>query len=106
MRISDWSSDVCSSDLHEERAGSNTASSFGGVASLSEADLATRNKLLLNQFGGYFTVSGKKNNDSISWLINPSIKITDDILLYASTAKGVKSGAINTVAVQIGRAHV
>ena len=33
---------------------------------------------------------------SYSWLINPSYKVTDDILLYGSLAQGVKSGAVQT----------
>src|SRR5690606_7778112 len=93
---------------HEKRAGSNTATSFGGATNLSPADLALRERLLLNQFGGYFSIAGKKSFDSVSWLINPSFKITDEILLYASTARGVKSGAINAVAkpIRIGTAVV
>lgn len=83
---------------HEKREGSNTATSFGGASGLSATDLARRESILISQFGGYFTVAGKRSFDSVSWLINPSIKVSDDILLYASTARGVKSGAINTVA--------
>lgn len=83
---------------HEKREGSNTATSFGGAANLSAADLALRERLLINQFGGYFDIAGKRSFNSVSWLINPSFKVNDDILIYASTARGVKSGAINTVA--------
>ncbi len=34
------------------------------------------------------------NNTSYSWLINPSYKLSDDILLYSSLGKGEKSGAV------------
>ena len=83
---------------HEKRAGSNTATSFGGANNLSQSDQALRERLLINQFGGYFDIGGRKSFNSVSWLINPSFKLSDDILIYGSTARGVKSGAINTVA--------
>ena len=86
---------------HEVRKGSDTASSFGGVDALSASDLTLRNTLLRNQFGGYFAVAGKNTNNSVSWLVNPSYKITRDIMIYGSAARGVKSGAINTVAVPV-----
>lgn len=41
------------------------------------------------------TVVGQDIDDSaVSWLINPSFSLTDDILLYASIADGQKSGAV------------
>jgi iron complex outermembrane receptor protein len=86
---------------YEKRTGSNVASSVGGAANLSAADLGRRNTLLLNQFGGYFAIKGSADNTSLSWLINPSYKVNDNLLFYGSVARGVKSGAVNTVAVPI-----
>lgn len=88
---------------YEKRKGSNTAYSFNGVpdSQLSASDLALRQDLLRRQFGGYFSVSGEDSSSAISWLINPSYKITDDVMIYASAARGVKSGAVNTDAVPI-----
>jgi iron complex outermembrane receptor protein len=51
-----------------------------------------------NQLG---IVNGEAiNATSYAWLINPSFKITDDVLLYASASHGEKSGAVlfNTTA--------
>ena len=83
---------------HEKRSGSDTTALIGGASNLTPAQVAQREQILINQFGGYFAIAGKRSFDSVAWLINPSFKVTDDILLYASTARGVKSGAINTVA--------
>ncbi|HEY3301113.1 MAG TPA: TonB-dependent receptor [Methylophilaceae bacterium] len=35
-----------------------------------------------------------QSNSSLSWLINPSYKLSNDVLLYASAGKGIKSGAV------------
>lgn len=35
-----------------------------------------------------------QSNSSLSWLINPSYKLNNDVLIYASAGKGVKSGAV------------
>ena len=43
----------------------------------------------------YATVIGEPINDgAFAWLINPSYKITDDVLLFASASGGGKSGAV------------
>ena len=83
---------------YEQRKGSNTGYSFNGVpdSQLIPSDLALREDLLRRQFGGYFSVSGKDSSGAISWLVNPSYKITDEVMVYASAARGVKSGAVNT----------
>jgi iron complex outermembrane receptor protein len=42
------------------------------------------------------TVEGLAIDDSaVSWLINPSYSLTEDVLLYASIADGQKSGAVS-----------
>ena len=85
---------------HEEREGSDTSSSFGGSNSLSASDLAARNARLLT-YGGYFNLSGRAGNNSVSWLFNPSYRISEQTLVYASIGRGAKSGAINTGAAPI-----
>src|SRR3546814_15175002 len=50
---------------------------------------------IFSAFGGPFLVEGKRTYRSFSWLINPSYKLTDDILAYASVSYGEKSGAAN-----------
>lgn len=86
---------------YERREGSNTGYSFGGSTDLTTAEQTQQANLLRSLFGGYFTLTGKQSGTSVSWLVNPSYKITPDILLYASAARGVKSGAVNTVAVPV-----
>jgi iron complex outermembrane receptor protein len=86
---------------HEKREGSDTGSSFNGAAGLTAAEQAQQANLLRTLFGGYFSLKDKQTDNSVSWLVNPSIKVTPDLLLYASVARGVKSGAVNTVAVPV-----
>lgn len=81
---------------YEERSGSNRGYSFGGAQDLSAADQLQRDTLLFNQRSGDFYVQGSKDDTSVSWLINPSWKVTPDLLVYGSVASGSKSGAINT----------
>lgn len=85
---------------HEQREGSDTSRSFNGAAVLSAADQAAQDKQILS-YGGYFDLSGRANNNSVAWLVNPSYKISNDFLVYALLARGAKSGAINTNAAPI-----
>src|SRR3546814_7317910 len=41
MRISDWSSDVCSSDLHDDTAAHGSGTDDGNRANIGRLDLAT-----------------------------------------------------------------
>ncbi|PZQ21557.1 MAG: hypothetical protein DI569_11570 [Sphingopyxis macrogoltabida] len=77
----------------ETKKASNTGSSFGGDT--LPAGLAPFRAALVNAFGGPFLIEGKRTYRSFSWLINPSYKLTDDILAYASVSYGEKSGAAN-----------
>ncbi|VWX54287.1 conserved exported hypothetical protein [Novosphingobium sp. 9U] len=86
---------------HETRKGSNTGFSFNGAQGLTAAETTQQTNLLRSLFGGYFSLADKQSNNSWSWLVNPSLKITPDLLLYGSVARGVKSGAVNTVAVPV-----
>ena len=77
----------------ETRKASNEALSFGG-APLTGA-LAALAPFRAAVAGTPFTVTGKKTSDAVSWLINPSYRITPDVLAYASASYGEKSGAAN-----------
>ncbi len=48
--------------------------------------------------GGVFNISDAKTTDSVSWLVNPSYRLSDNVLVYASASYGEKSGAANTTA--------
>lgn len=74
----------------EDKRASNQALSFGGAA--LPAALAPYRAAVT---GAAYTVSAEKKKGEVSWLINPSYKLTDDILAYASVSRGVKSGAAN-----------
>ena len=78
---------------YEEREASNQGLAFGGVP-LSGA-LAAYAPFRAAVAGAPFLVEGQKESGSFSWLINPSYRLTDDILAYASVSYGEKSGAAN-----------
>ncbi|WP_448661998.1 TonB-dependent receptor [Sphingomonas sp. CJ20] len=77
----------------ENKKASNTATSFGGAT--LPAALAPARAAIVTAFGGLFRVSDERTTDSWSWLVNPSFKLSDDVLLYASVSYGEKSGAAN-----------
>ena len=71
-------------------------STLANGAPLVSTDNATADAIRLAQTGvSYAPVEGQKiEDDSISWLINPSFQLNDDVLLYASASAGEKSGAV------------
>lgn len=77
----------------ENKRASNTATTFGGAT--LPAALAPARNAIVSAFGGLFAVSGARTTESWAWLVNPSYKLTDDVLLYASVSYGEKSGAAN-----------
>ncbi|WP_034157261.1 TonB-dependent receptor [Sphingomonas sp. ERG5] len=77
----------------ETKRASNTGSVFGGAP--LPALLEPARTGIIAAFGGIFSVADSRTTDSWSWLINPSYKISDDVLLYASVSYGEKSGAAN-----------
>ncbi len=77
----------------ETKKASNTPTVFGGAP--LPAQLAPARTAIINAFGGLIGVAGKRTTDSWSWLINPSFKLSDNVLLYASVSYGEKSGAAN-----------
>ena len=89
---------------HEDRTVSVIGSAAGGLT-LSPGLALTLRKATLAKIGGAYAATGglfdigaSKATDSVSWLINPSFKLTRDVLLYASASYGEKSGAANTTA--------
>ncbi|MFM7027633.1 MAG: TonB-dependent receptor [Chakrabartia sp.] len=79
-------------------------STGGADLSATPALLAARNATLANFGGtavaaaGAYQLEGRARRGSWSWLINPALKITPDILLYGLASYGEKSGAANTAA--------
>jgi iron complex outermembrane recepter protein len=80
---------------HKTNNISRTSSRFDGGTVASTGN-ATADAIRAAQLGAdYATIEGDPIEDeAIAWLINPSYKLTDDVLLYASASKGEKSGAV------------
>jgi iron complex outermembrane receptor protein len=72
-----------------------TATYYDGTPLVSTGSLAA-DSIRTGQTGAaYTTIIGEPiDTGAISWLVNPSYKVTDDILLYASASGGGKSGAV------------
>ena len=85
----------------EKRTNSYQSWWWGGTA-LTAANFSGASTTELNAANGIRNanarttalVSTEKSDRSVSWLLNPSYKLSDDVLLYASTAYGEKSGAV------------
>src|SRR3546814_12973034 len=69
MRISDWSSDVCSSDLLGDSVSLNSQTGLPG------------------------TFRDKLNENSTSWMLGVNYKATPTLLLYDNVSKGYKAGS-------------
>src|SRR3546814_8513783 len=101
MRISDWSSDVCSSDLFEHKATLATVAAYmNGDPSLAAAGFR-----IINHFTG--------EDDWGSWCYPPELKPSADESFYAVQFCGcghaIRSSAFEQVGgyeEEIGRAHV
>jgi iron complex outermembrane receptor protein len=78
---------------HETREAANTVFSFGGAA--LTGGLAPYAVYRTAVTGAPYAVRAKRKDGSVSWLINPSYKISDGVLAYASASYGEKSGAAN-----------
>jgi len=74
---------------------SRTTTLLGGSPLVSTGN-ATADAIRSAQTGtDYATVQGVKINDhAIAWLVNPSYRVSDDVLLYTSASAGEKSGAV------------
>jgi iron complex outermembrane receptor protein len=71
-------------------------SSFADGSALVSTGNATADAIRSAQTGtDLATIQGTKiKDDAVAWLINPSYKLTKDVLLYASASQGEKSGAV------------
>src|SRR3546814_10744619 len=78
MRISDWSSDVCSSDL------------------TNLDDFNTREQCYANaSAGGLGRAILKSKEDRPTWTIGLDYQAADNVFLYAVTRRGFREGGIN-----------
>jgi iron complex outermembrane receptor protein len=74
---------------------SRTTSLLDGSPIVSTGN-ATADAIRSAQTGvDYATVQGVKINDhALAWLVNPSYRVNEDVLLYTSASAGEKSGAV------------
>ncbi|MEP9401915.1 TonB-dependent receptor [Sphingomonas sp. VNH70] len=72
------------------------SSSFADGSALVSTGNATADAIRAAQLGAsYATIVGDPiRDDAIAWLVNPSVRLNDDVLLYASASSGEKSGAV------------
>ena len=83
----------------ERKEASITGRTFGGTALTGPlAPYAPYRAAVVNGFGGIYQLADANTTNSWSWLINPSWKISDRTMLYASVSYGEKSGAANLAA--------
>ncbi len=88
-------------DSYEDRTASDHGYYFGG-ATLAPNLTNVRTNYIISEIGGTnFFQAGVQDTNSISFLINPSYKFNDNITAYFNVARGVKSGAADTVAVPV-----
>jgi iron complex outermembrane receptor protein len=93
------------SALTNEGGSDNTKAAAYGLNLANAADLAAWNAakaLYINAIGGAGAVYDWKegqeiNSNSLSWLLSPSYKLTENVLVYASASQGEKSGAVEFV---------
>src|SRR3546814_4116885 len=97
MRISDWSSDVCSSDLVTE---SVFLRDGGGAAQLLDQLIALGIRLSLDDFGTGYSSLGYLRKTQFS-----TIKV-DRTFVVGAAQGSIESIAIIRAVVEIGRANV
>jgi iron complex outermembrane receptor protein len=93
------------SALTNDTGTDNSRAAAYGLNLANTADLAAWNAakaLYVNAIGGAGAVYDWKQGDdiksnSLSWLLSPSYKLTDNVMLYASASQGEKSGAVEFV---------
>jgi iron complex outermembrane receptor protein len=97
--------DRAGSALTNDSGSDNSRAASYGLNLANAADLAAWNAakaLYTNAIGGAGAVYDWKpgqeiSSNSLSWLLSPSYKLSDNVLLYASAAQGEKSGAVEFV---------
>src|SRR3546814_3083651 len=114
MRISDWSSDVCSSDLKKWRGRQQSfVQDITGDPTMTWRDVSL---MELNDFGRFPTgvVSNSASFKEPTWRVSLGYRFSRTIYGYATYSRGFKGGGYNDQigsfapfgANQIGRAHV
>ena len=97
--------DRAGSALTNDSGTDNSKAALYGLNLASAADLAAWNAakaLYTGAIGGAGAVYDWKpgqeiSSNSVSWLLSPSYKLSDTVLLYASASQGEKSGAVEFV---------
>jgi iron complex outermembrane receptor protein len=88
-------------DSFEDRTASDHGYYFGG-STLAKNLTNVRTNYVISTIGGTnFFLDGEQKTNSVSFLINPSYKFNDNITGYVNVARGVKSGAADTVATPV-----
>ncbi len=74
----------------------NNLTTLGNSIGASPLEIAAANSTRNGQVGTTYTnQQGKPINDSaLGWLLSPSYKLNENVLLYASAASGEKSGSV------------
>src|SRR3546814_6876494 len=105
MRISDWSSDVCSSDLHRCCGGRRLVrlASVGQLDHGLKGELMTYVSVLLILIGLYLIDSGVKNRAPVEFL---KARISSEKPDLAATLAEYDGKWTTPIEEDIGRAHV
>lgn len=84
-------------DTFEIRGGSD----FGWIKGISSVNQIAAVRTATGGTSYFDTGGQEKSNNSLSGLFNPSYRYNENVMVYGSTARGEKSGAINTQALPI-----
>src|SRR3546814_8160469 len=117
MRISDWSSDVCSSDLPRERILSRMAGLKNNVVLTGDehqnfcGDLVSKDRVVGAEFVATSISSGGDGSDQRSGTDiflrqNPELKFANDQRGYVVCEVNREAWQTHFMVVEIGRAHV
>src|SRR3546814_4761833 len=99
MRISDWSSDVCSSDLGTYQAIEATRLSGGGAVIVAD-EMVARDQLRLARHGCYAKLSSAAALTGLELLLKDEVISPDETVALIATSNGYKELASD----EIGRA--
>jgi iron complex outermembrane receptor protein len=74
----------------------NNLTALGGSLGATALEIAAANDIRNGQVGAtYGTRQGNAiSNNSLGWLVSPSYKLEENVLLYASASSGQKSGSV------------
>src|SRR3546814_10816013 len=121
MRISDWSSDVCSSDLNSYSGFAQVTAPLGERTNVTVGARYTHDKI-----SGYgeqnYVIPGvgeisaappgvpnpfadETKTNAFTYRVAFDHHFTDDVMAYASVSRGFKAGAYNTLPLQRSEEH-